>query len=333
MPILWCGGEDIDFPAGVSMSFDSSAGRFRSGYARGSQLIPVTLNTAGLSLPFAGGAVTSCWVSCRLALLSNGEVSTSYFGLGRSGTSGWLVIGTSAASPSRLALQTHLGTTLTQLAAETGNSLPTSGLLKIDIQVVNYGATALVNVYVDGVLLIEFSGDTRVTGVTDLDEVVIPSAGFSSSRPQVSEVIVADEDTRALPGLVSLALTGDGTTTDWTGDYSTINQTTISDTTPNYTDTTALDQQFNWTNLPSGSFVIKAVKIAARMAKSATPSVTQVKIGYNHGGTPGFGTGATKAVTTAYETYEQLDSLNPVTSADWAQADMNALQVDLQSLT
>jgi len=37
MNILWCGGEDIDFQNGVSMSGlgDTSGGRYRSTYSRG----------------------------------------------------------------------------------------------------------------------------------------------------------------------------------------------------------------------------------------------------------------------------------------------------------
>jgi hypothetical protein len=146
-----------------------------------------------------------------------------------------------------------------------------------------------------------------------------------------SEFILADEDTRGFPGLMTMALTGAGTTDSWTGIFSTINQTVISDTTPNFTNTVTQDQQFNITDLTAGTFVIKAVKIAARMAVSATPTATQVKLGYNSGGSVAFGTGATKTPTTAYTTYDQLDATNPVTAAAWAQSDMNALQLDMRS--
>jgi len=73
--------------------------------------------------------------------------------------------------------------------------------------------------------------------------------------------------------------------------------------------------------------------IAARMAKSQSPGVTQVELGYNSGGSVAYGTGATKALTTGYTTYNQLDSINPVTGVAWVQADMNGLQIDMQALT
>jgi hypothetical protein len=123
-------------------------------------------------------------------------------------------------------------------------------------------------------------------------------------------------------------LTGAGATDDWTGVYSTINQTTLSDANPNYVDINTKDQQFNITDLPSGAFIIKAVKIAARAAKAAgTP--TQIALGYNSGGSVAVGSDI--ALATAYATYESLDSINPVTAAAFVQSEMNALQVDVRS--
>jgi hypothetical protein len=251
-------------------------------------------------------------------------------GLGNSGNNALLCLACSSASANKIALGTFDGTTFVQLAVESGSSLPASTLLKIDMQLVNYGASATVNVYVSGVNVISFSGDVTVLSNTNLDQAVIP--GFSTNfSPLVSEIIVSTDDTRSFPGLVTLALTGAGTTDSWSGVFSTINQTTLSDASPNFTNTTAQDQQFNITDLPSGTFVINAVKIEGRMAVSATPTATQVKLGYNSGGTVAFGTGATKTLTTAYTTYEQLDATNPVTAAAWAQSDMNALQLDMRS--
>lgn len=332
MSILWCGGEDIDFPNGVTPLVDGSATFRRAGYAR------CSLGTNGStdlckSVPFPGGAVTSCWFTARVyPNISFGSTPKLAVGLGLSGTAKGLYVGASGGNTTKLALNKYNGTTATELATEAGNSI-TQALHRLDVQLVNYGSSATVNVYWDGALVITFSGDVSVSGVTNLDSIFF-NGGGSATYWNLSEVVVADEDVRAFPGLVTLALTGAGTTDDWTGTYSNINGTTISDANPAYVNVNAKDEQFNVTDLPTGTFVIKAVKIAARMAKSNDgPAVTQVKLGYNSGGSTGFGTGATKALTTAYATYEQLDLTNPVSSAAFVQSEMNALQLDMQSVT
>lgn len=338
MAVLWCGGEDIDFPKNGPVQVYTVAGQFRAGYGRCALGTFTGASNYPQSNPFVGGAVTSAWLTFRI-LRDQADavpVSTLLAGLvSSSKVASGLWIGTSAASNTRLALYTFDGTTKTALATESGNSFSVPNvILRIDVQLVSYGASATVTVYADGTQIITFSGDVRVDGLTNVDAVGIFASPLNSTREiPMSEIIVADEDVRAFPGLVTLALTGAGTTDQWTGIFSDVNGTTISDTTPNYTNTTAQDQQYNWTDLPAGAFIIKAVKIAARMTKSSSPAVTQVKLGYNSGGTVAFGTGATKPLTTAYVTYEQLDSTNPVTAVAFVQSEMNALQVDLRSLT
>jgi len=327
MAILWCGGEDIDFSLGAAITPITTASHFRAGYPR----CTVRQDTSGSiskSSIFAGGAITSAWLSARMITFNVG-LNLRMIGLGLSGTNKCLLIGTDSANAAKLALSKYDGTTLTQLAAELGTSLAPGVLQRLEVQVVNYGATATVNVYLDGALIITFTGNVTVSGMTNFDSVFVMRSNPSGSMfAEFSEIMVASEDLRAFPGLVTLALTGDGTTTDWTGIFSTINGTTISDATPNYTDASDQLQEFDVTNLPSGTFKVRAIKIAARAAKAAgTP--TQIALGYNEAGT--VTVGGDIALTTAYATYEQLDLVNPRTSADWDQSILNALQIAAKS--
>ena len=129
------------------------------------------------------------------------------------------------------------------------------------MQVVGPLATAVVNVYIDGALIISFSGDVTVTGLTSYN--CASFSGLLGNTPWLSEFIVADEDLRAWNGLLTMALTGAGTTDAWTGVYSTINGTTLSTASPNYVNVVNQDQQFINTAAPSGIFGVKAIKIAA----------------------------------------------------------------------
>jgi len=334
MSILWMGGEDIDFPNGGAVSVDTSGGHYRSGFAR-SAVYQNSMGTWSRSTQFQGGAITSGWVSARLYTMNNfgntGYNMPKVFGLGLSGTNKGLFIGSAsgAGNGAKIALVKSDGTTDTQLAAEGGASLGVNSLFSVALQVVNYGASATVNVFVNGVLVISYTGDVTVTGMTNFDCVTLVRTS-GQGNVAASEVIVADEDVRGFQGLVTLALTAAGTTDQWTGLYSTINQAAFSDTTPNYSNTNNQDQQFNVTDLPGALGIVPIVKITARMAKSAS-TPTKVGLGYNSGGTVGFGTGADKTLDVVYATFEQYDTVNPVTGVQFTQSEVNALQLNLRA--
>jgi hypothetical protein len=332
MSILWCGGEDIDFPLGQAVITDTSSVCRRGSFTRAA-LFNSSSTTNCKSNAFPGGAVTSCWMSAQMFMGSGNTTGRKLpFGLANSSNGASLILACSAANLAKLALCTWNGTTLVQLATESGTSLSTNVIYKFDMQVVNYGASATVNVYINGILVITFTGNVAVLSNTNLDQVILPPGDSNSFVSEVSEIIVADEDTRGFIGLMSHTLTGAGTTDQWSGVFSTVNTLAISDTSPNSTNTTAQDQQFNLTDPVSGSYLVKAVKVAARLAvSSGSPTATQVKLGYNSGGTVAFGAGATKTPATAYTTFEQIDTVNPVTSAAFTPSELTALQVDLRS--
>jgi len=322
MAILACYGEDIDFIAPASVSVGTSSGAYRSAYARCS----LSCFSGTRTLPFAGGAITSAWLSAYVSF-NTGLSNRKWLGLVSSASGNnsgiWIGVGSST---SKLALFKFDGTTLTTLASEAGNSL--GGLSKIDVQLVNYGSSSLVNVFVNGALVIAYSGSTAISGVSNLD--CVGMAGDSTSNQGMSEIIVADEDTRSF-SLLTMAPTGAGTTDQWTGAVTTINGTSFSDANPNFTNTTGQDQQANITDPPTGIFGVKAVKIAARAAPSVGSTPTKIKLGYNSGGTVAVGVAQT--LTNSFATYEQLDATNPVTGTAWSFSDLAALQVDIKSST
>lgn len=195
--------------------------------------------------------------------------------------------------------------------------------------VASYGASATVTVYVGGVLVITYSGDVTVPGMTDFDCTIFGLGDGSAVNPDaVSEIVVADEDTR-LFSLVAMAPNGAGGTDAWTGAYTDCNPITINDANAVYTNTVGQDEEFNLTDLPSGTFTIRAVKISARASKSAGATATKLKLGY--GTNSSTDVGAAQSLTTAWACYERLDQQNPVTSNDWQQSEMNPLQVLMES--
>lgn len=330
--ILGAYAEDIDFQArnasGITVDTGTPGQHFRSSYARCALRCATGSNATVGANPLPGGAVTSFWlhfmmysfswsgnnmlVGLALSTASN-PASGVYVGINSSG---------------KLGLFTWDGTTLTLKASGT-STLSTSVITQCDMQVTSYGASATVNVYLNGNTSAEiaFSGSLAISGVSNLDSV---SLAGNSTNLNASEIIVADSDTRTL-SLCTLAPNANGDSAgSWTNTYTSINPTTINDANAIYNNATGSDFQCNVTDLPSGSFSILAVKEIARIEVTAGATPTGAKIGIKSGGTVNVDSGHTPGAS--WTQYERLMSTNPVTSAAFTQTEINALQLDIQSM-
>lgn len=329
MSVLWCGGEDIDFPNNAGLSIQSASAGYRTAYAR--CCLRSSTTTPGRSLVFPGGAVTSCWLSFQGFGGSTFFSATLIAGLAKDPTTAaGLYIGSNDAINTKLSLWKHDGvTTKTVLATETGASLGGGVVFRCDMQLISYGVAATVNVYINNVLVLTFTGDVTVSGVASLSAAAIGISGGGNSG--ASEIIVADEDPRGWVGLATMAPNGQGTTDDWNNTaYTNVNPVTINDANATYVNLTGLNEQYNLTDLLSGVYVVKAVKVAARSLSTTGAVANQLKLGFNSGGS--VAGAAAHSPTTAFTTYEDYFATNPVTSAPWGNSvEMNALQVNLQS--
>lgn len=323
---FYMGGEDIDFPAGSAAVADTGGGKFRASWAQCCLRCAAggTLKTP----PFDGGAVTSAWVTARL--FSGPNYSSNLvqlaFGLIRSGTIKGIYIGGTTANIPKLSLYKYDGTTTTLLASEAGASIGNSVLYRLDMQIVNFGAAAAVNVYLDGALLIAWSGDASIAGISDLDTIsnTTPAASINSGF-YISEVLATATDTRGVLGVKTMALTSFGTTHAWTGSlFSDVNAISFVDTTPHSVNVVDQEQQYNITDMPAGTFDVAAIKISARLALSAGSVPTKAALGYNNGGTIRLGPDI--ALTAAYLNYGQYFGTGLPTLAN-----MNALQAEVKS--
>jgi len=321
--ILWTGGEEIDFPRGATVTANT-AGYHRSGYGR--HTINVAAGFVGISNAFPSGPVTSAWFSVQ-AYMNVINANLKLVGLGKSGTSNglWLGIGGTAG---KIALWKYDGTTWTLLATETGTSVPSTGLnYKYDMQVISYGASATVNIYVNGSASpkLTYTGDVTVGGNTNLDNVQIFQT--NTAWTYYSEFIVADTDTR-LMSVVTLAPSAAGTTNQWTGAYTDISESTLNDATLVSSATSGQNFQCNLNDLPSTSLAIKAVKATARGVQTGG-GIAGLALGLYTSAT--VSVPSASALTTTWDTYETLYQTNPVTSSAFTPTEVNALQLNLQS--
>lgn len=250
-----------------------------------------------------------------------------FAGLTRSGKAGgaglWLM-----SSPSNGAYLSII----TVNEAGTRNVLATSsdgvlsGSLLMDMNIVDYGATATVTGYINGIQRVTFAGDTRISSITDLDRVAFAGA---DTWCYMSEFIVADVDTRGM-SLVTLAPNASGDSkVDWTGDYDAIDELQVSDSDLMYSNVNDAVAQVNLLPTPAGNFAVKAAVISARCSRGLSSTPTKIALGVKTGGS--IDAGSDQSLDAAWATKNRIMETNPVTTNAWTTAELDALQLNLKA--
>lgn len=332
--ILWMGGEEIDFMNVGTPVLSTTAAHFRSNYARGG-LSPTTASTAIYSDAFPGGAVTSAWLSARVyvdgATGSAATVSRAV-GLVNATTRNGVWVGwTGGSSLYQIAIYKSDGTQLTN-AISAAAVLSNATLVKFDLEVKDYGSTSgVVNVYLNGgsTPIASFTGNVAVSGTTNLNSVGI---GYYSYRPRVSEVVVGDSqtDTRNA-SLVTLAPSGAGDDTSWTGICSNLSETAVTDSTVAQTATSGKNFQCALADVQAtGSFLVAALRLSAR-ANKTNSGTRQLSLGVKTNAFVNTAQAITPVAATSWGQTQALFPINPITATGWTISDLNALQLNLQS--
>lgn len=322
MTVLWCGGEDVDFPNGSAISIGTSSGsHYDPDYSR------CGVCSAGTAYICKSNVLptplTDLWLSA-IIYIPIGNTINKFIGIGKNGYNSGVLIGTDTYTNGKLALFKVDNLTYTLLAAESGVSLVTAA--KYDINIQNFDTTATIKVYINGNEYISYTGDAKPSGVGSLDQIFLFGNG---SYGYMSSIIVADEDTR-LMRLKTLAPSAAGdTSANWTGAYTDIDETTLSDADKIYSATNNADFQTNLTGMPSGTWSVKAVKVAARCVDGSLS--TGIQLGIKSGGT--VGSGDTQTASGYWQTKERLMIVNQVTGVAFTPAEIEALQINLRAVT
>jgi len=326
MSILWCGGEDIDFPLGAPVSTTVDTGYYTIALSRCA--ISRTLDTSGWCLSSVFTKEANPWVHVVRGGLQTCSSNVSLFAIIHSATGRGFRIGVSPTIAGKLTILSYDGTTITTLAAETGVSLA-SGKQTLDLKISNYGSSGTVDLYCNGAIVATYTGNISITGVDGFDQVgiigYVHPANYSAA---FSQIIIADEDTRLMT-LKSLIPNADGDLNEWTGVYSNIDEETLSDADTVYTN--IADETFlcNLSGMPTGNFICKGVKITSR----ATDGVggLGIQLGIKTNSTVSLGDSVTLDVI--WQTYESLYQQNPVTFNRFTPTDIEALQFAVKSVS
>ena len=323
--ILWMGGEDTSFPYGASV-VASTVALYKRAHARCAVAVSST-GAIARSKDFEGGAITSGWASRRFFTTTNGGISTGLLlvGLVKDSTSNsGIFLGISPSTTGKMAIINYDGTTKTVLASETGVSLSADSVIHaLHLSIEDYGTTSTIRAYLDNNLIVEFSGDCTISGVSSLGAFAF-SSGYIASYGGASECFVSTDDSRSYYGIATLAPSGSGDANAWTGDYSAVDEAILSDADFMYTNSTDTDAQMAMSDPPSGNFSVAAMKLESRACKSSDSTPGSIGLGIKSGGT--IDPGSAQSLTTVFCTYERLMLTNPVTGIAFSTAELISIQ-------
>ena len=248
----------------------------------------------------------------------------------------------SATGTIRTSIETVTGSGMNalQLGYWTGSSLtyvktptiyPTAGsLVDIDLHIKVAPTGGVVELYSNGTLVAGYSGNTSgIAAAFSKVEFLTQNGGNVSIG--VSQVIIADGST-ITPGmkLATLALTGAGGTSQWTGAYTNVSGTVINDANTISDSTNGDVSTYVIGALPSGPYQISAIGISLRgeVAAGGTQNIQSVvaRGGTNYAGVnlPG--------LTTAFLPAQQLWTTDPSTGAQWTSAGVAATQIGVKAI-
>ncbi len=358
--MLWFGAEDtsgITLPGGNLSRWNASTPRcWDSNFSRQGLAIANSTSTAdppaqGGVLPTLASPVSLLWVHssiCNSAVITttNNEqalIVRSPDGVGRvmlrqTGTSGQLKLSIANAARS-----------FTDLATATGNFAAAGTVQQLDFKV-DFTCSGGSNskVYIDGVLVINYTGSLCTDAATTLDTVVLAainnSAGFASQAwcdnndggTCWSEIVLADEDTRSMR-VRTLVPPAAGNTQGWTPNtlanvdkLNVADSTFVSDATGN-----VLSQWKTPSAAPTGTWGVKSVSIEARLLASTTgPQNFDWSWRISNAD---YLAGTTTALTNAFANYRRQQDTSPATSTTWGITEVfntstNQMNIGVKSL-
>lgn len=320
--ILFAGGEDIDVAVFGTVTVDTTASHFRSGYARAALSISGVAGDPNFNraqLPVFASQST-VWLHAE-TFTTNGTVNGDQLAAayGSDGVRRLIIRGTGGANQVKISTRNTAGT-ITDLVTCTAGVYPlTNSLAKVD-WFINYAVMGSTILYVNGVNVCSFTGDVTTNGVTALNQFEL--GGLSGTVMEWSEFIIATTDTRDM-NLLTCAPQANGNTMAWTGSFSNVNPTTINDTSSISTSSNAQIAEFTCPSPPAGAFTVPAVSQSVRMTVGASGPQHFRYIARPSSGSTNYDNGSDVAGSGTYANYYNIWATNPA-GGSWGTGDLGA---------
>jgi hypothetical protein len=328
MALYAVGGEaDTFYPvSGQTYGHTTTAGRFVSNASRGALI--VTQGTSEMLLDFNAN-VTEAWIHMYL-----------YQETVAGNVDGWIQIkkldGSDAFrinlnSDGTWDVQAYQGSTWVNLFT-TASSQISNSAAAFDLYLKVNGSTGEATLYKDGVSQGTFSGDTSLDNAS-FGRLHFYGQTGGSNELNISQIIVASESTIGWV-LMTLSPDGNGANTAWTGTFADIDEFTLN--TADYIEAIAtnLVETSTATNINAAysTYNVKGVAVGIRASNDSGSVISDLQAAVRVGSTNYFSPnlGLTKDGTD-YSKYYIWEN-NPATSAAWAQAAVNALEIGVKSV-
>lgn len=191
-----------------------------------------------------------------------------------------------------------------------------------------------VDLYIDGnnasgTATLFIAGTERTTDTADLSSVTgIDEVRFYFGS-YVSQVVIADEPTIGFRVLTRYPAAA-GTTSDWTGGASDVDEAVYDDADFCNTSTSDAVEQFTNTGPAIDGYSVRAVGVYARAKRGGT-GPSNLQLGLRASGTDYFS--ASKALSVGYSAYGEIWETNPATSAAWVNTAIDTLQPSIKAVT
>ncbi len=329
MSVLAVGGEADCFEpvSGQAYSWDTTGGRFDANASRGALKI---VNAASEVELFLASNVTEAWIHAKIYQETQG-------------TGDYIIIKNIAGTNAfRLKFESDGDWTLSVWSSGAWSDLATSAVnapivagelftLDLHINVANSGGE--ITAYVNEVSVVSYTGDT-LADTASFGR--IEFNGFTSGTEEmfISQVIVADEDTRAWV-LMTHQATGAGATTDWpSGTYADIDEAGYD--ADDFISTPDVDDidTFAAANVNAAftNYTVKAVAVAMRGNIATDSPVGDVQAAVRWGGTDYFSADLSLPKDGSDHSVQHVFGVNPATSAAWDQTAVNAAEIGVKSV-
>lgn len=225
-------------------------------------------------------------------------------------------------------LEAYVGSTLVGTGA---TAFATDAHYHIEVEY-QIGASGVFKVWVDGILEINFSGNTQPDANTDFDEIRFypaPVTGVSGRAGYISDIVIQDTGRIYNARVAALLPNAAGDINQWTGVYTDIDEYVHDGDTTKITSASAGQTAlFNVANLPAAANTVSFVQVSGHVRQDGTPP-DQVKWSIKTGGTQY--DSAAFSLTTNYARKPHLWDENPNTLAEWTVAEVNNLQIGATS--
>lgn len=314
--IFFVGGEDGEFAEMAGGTVTTTAGRFRSSYARCALAVPSNSTTGPINIentcrwrPLKDFAASEFWFSARCR-----QQSTLYTTLNSTlkflDASGIPRLQFRVSGVGRGVVESVDGAgNVVQLGMTALFAFSSSTIDKLDIHII-YDVAGSIDIYLNGIYIYAFTGDTTTDGVTQLANVDLMTSQVAGQNTYWSEVIIVDVDTRAL-SLQTFAPVANGNTHDFdtgTPAAANVNEITLDDTTLDGSSVAGQIDQYTNGAVATGTLDVLGLIISARAQKGSS-GPANIELGVRTNGSDYWG--PDHALDTSWELVQEIFYTNP----------------------